>query len=176
MDDFIEYVINLLGFTNEFRCLCMRYRNDYFRGARDVKYHLLKHGIMVDYDNWYHHREPIESISRQSHYVQSNVADTGERNGDANAYEMLYNMHRGEMAKGDPNINDRVEIDLNEEPNTEAQKFYKLLKNAEQKLYLTCDTYTKLLFVVNLFQVKCLYNLPNAALDKILMIFQKALP
>ena len=43
-----------------------------------------------------------------------------------------------------------------EKPNEDANKFYNLLREAEQELYPGCKKFTKLSFIIILFHMKCL--------------------
>ncbi|XP_009801929.2 uncharacterized protein [Nicotiana sylvestris] len=64
----------------------------------------------------------------------------------------------------------------NEEPNVHATKFYKLLEDAETKLYPGCKKVSKLSFVVKLLQLKCLNHWSNKSLDALLSFFKEVLP
>jgi len=63
-----------------------------------------------------------------------------------------------------------------EEPNKNAEIFLKLLEQAKKELYPGCKNATKVSFIVELFQIKCLYGISNAALEAILNLFSKFLP
>jgi hypothetical protein len=52
----------------------------------------------------------------------------------------------------------------------------KLLEQAKKELYPGCKNATKVSFIVELFQIKCMYGLSNAALEAILKLFGKVLP
>ncbi|OIT18839.1 hypothetical protein A4A49_53743 [Nicotiana attenuata] len=70
--------------------------------------------------------------------------DSDIGNDDASTFEMLHDLYRGIPTHSH-------EFDKNnesscEEPNTEAKIFYRLLKDAEQKLYPDCDKFSKLSF------------------------------
>ncbi|XP_019237188.1 PREDICTED: uncharacterized protein LOC109217404 [Nicotiana attenuata] len=64
----------------------------------------------------------------------------------------------------------------NEEPNLQAQKFYKLLEDAETELYLGCKNVSKLSFVVRLLHLKCLNHWTNKSMDDLLSFFKEVLP
>jgi hypothetical protein len=51
----------------------------------------------------------------------------------------------------------------------------KLLEQAKKELYPVCKNATKVSFIVELFQIKCMYGLSNAALEAILKLFGKVL-
>jgi hypothetical protein len=45
-----------------------------------------------------------------------------------------------------------------------------------KELYPGCKNATKVSFIVELFQIKCMYGLSNAVLEAILKLFGKVLP
>jgi hypothetical protein len=63
----------------------------------------------------------------------------------------------------------------NEQPNEHAKTFFKLLKETEKELYLGCKEATKISFIVRLFQIKCMFDLSNSALEAILHMFSLVL-
>jgi len=65
------------------------------------------------------------------------------------------------------------DTDDNEQPNEHAKIFFKLLQEAEKKLYPGCEDATKVSFIVELFQVKCLYGISNRALEGVLNLFSR---
>jgi hypothetical protein len=64
----------------------------------------------------------------------------------------------------------------NEQLNKHAKTFFKLLKEAEKELCPGCTEATKVSFIVQLFQIKCMYGINNAALEAILNLFSIVLP
>lgn len=60
--------------------------------------------------------------------------------------------------------------------NAEAEKFFKLIKDAEQELYPDCKKFTKLSFVVKLFHLKCLGGWSNKTFTMLLELLKEALP
>ena len=77
----------------------------------------------------------------------------------------------------EPNNPNNVEPDASPlVPNKEALNFLKLLEDAQQQLYPGCDEFSKLSFIVELFQIKCLYGISDKAVDCIMQLLKKALP
>jgi hypothetical protein len=52
----------------------------------------------------------------------------------------------------------------------------KLLDQAKKELYLRCKNANKVYFIIEFFQIKCMYDLSNASLEAILKLFGKVLP
>ena len=63
-----------------------------------------------------------------------------------------------------------------EKPNRDAEIFLKLLEEAKKELYPGCKNATKVSFIVQLFQIKCMYGISNACLEAILKLFSRVLP
>ena len=61
--------------------------------------------------------------------------------------------------------------DTNEQPNEHAKIFFKLLQEAEKELYPCCSDATKVSFIVQLFQLKCMYGISNRAWEGVLHLF-----
>ena len=66
--------------------------------------------------------------------------------------------------------------DTNEQPNEHVKIFFKLLQEAEKELYPGCSDATKVSFIVQLFQLKCMYGISNRALEGVLNLFSLVLP
>jgi hypothetical protein len=90
---------------------------------------------------------------------------------------MLYDIHRGQHY-GDATVGGDDEWNTRdpEEPNVEAQKFFQLLKDSEQKLYPNYEGFSKLSFIVELYQLKCLNGWSDTSLDSLLKLLKNVLP
>ncbi|MED6187232.1 hypothetical protein PIB30_074537 [Stylosanthes scabra] len=63
-------------------------------------------------------------------------------------YSMLHDMYKSSNVDNDNEFHGASPSHEFEEPNEDAKGFYRLLKDAEQKLYPGCDKFTKLSCVV----------------------------
>ncbi|KAL6584869.1 hypothetical protein OROMI_004158 [Orobanche minor] len=63
-----------------------------------------------------------------------------------------------------------------ETPNPEAEKFYRLLKDAEQELYPGCKNFTKLSFLVRMLQIKALGNWSDKSFSMMLDLLKESFP
>jgi hypothetical protein len=70
----------------------------------------------------------------------------------------------------------RGEIGDEDETNGHANVFFKLLQEAKKELYPGCEDGTKISFIVELFQVKCMYGISNKAMEGVLFPISKFLP
>eukprot|EP00268_Persea_americana_P019667 TRINITY_DN2010_c0_g2_i4.p1 TRINITY_DN2010_c0_g2~~TRINITY_DN2010_c0_g2_i4.p1 ORF type:complete len:465 (-),score=57.82 TRINITY_DN2010_c0_g2_i4:857-2251(-) len=170
--EYLNGVIEFLNFafdhaTNDDKipCPCIKCCNKYYKNREDVHGDLLWNGIMQIYINWTSHGEDI--------YGGEYISDESEEGDDM--HEMLHD------AFGMPNLdggedNESPEESIPDEPNMEAQKFYKLLKDAEIELYPGSTKFSKLSFLVRLFHLKCLNGWSNKSFDMLLELLKEALP
>jgi hypothetical protein len=63
-----------------------------------------------------------------------------------------------------------------DEADKQVEIFLKLLDQPKEELYPGCKNVTKVSFMVDLIQIKCMYGLSNAMLEAILKLFRKVLP
>ncbi|RVW76461.1 hypothetical protein CK203_056872 [Vitis vinifera] len=63
-----------------------------------------------------------------------------------------------------------------EKQNEDANKFYNLLREAEQELYPGCKKFTKLSFIIRLFHMKCLNGWSNKSFTMLLELLKDAFP
>jgi len=61
-------------------------------------------------------------------------------------------------------------------PTEESTAFLKLIKDVGQPLYLGCDEFSKLSFVVEMYNLECLYGMSDKEFDAIVKLFKRALP
>jgi len=60
--------------------------------------------------------------------------------------------------------------------NEKTSNFYKSLEDAEQELYPGCKNFSKLSFIVQLLNIKCLFGLSAKSIDVILTLLKKTFP
>ena len=60
--------------------------------------------------------------------------------------------------------------------NEKEDKFSKLFFIVEQELYPGCENFSKLSFIVQLLNIKCLFGLSGKAIDALLSLLAKAFP
>ena len=65
---------------------------------------------------------------------------------------------------------------IQQDPNADAQKFYKLLEESESPLYEGCKNYSNLSFIVNLMHIKTIGNMSNKAFTMLLELLKSAFP
>lgn len=171
VDLFLEFAFGQPGVSDMIRCPCNRCRNTAYKKRREVRVHLFKKGIVRNYKIWVFHGEQfVETVEPLN--VDLNEDRHAEDYFDYD--DMIGVVHD---TCGFTNMRVQEEEGINPDvPNEEAQKFYRLLKDAEVKLYPGCEKMSKLSFIVKLLHMKCLNNLSDTVLDDILKFCQEFLP
>ncbi|CAN6707929.1 unnamed protein product [Malus baccata var. baccata] len=151
---FIEFATrHNLGSTH-IRCPCRRCNNSTWETFKNVRFHLVRNGMLETYTTWYHHREQLDQAS--SSYVTR--VETVESNVDPN--EQVMNL----MTK------------LRLHTPRAFKNYEKLLKNAKQELYPGCKNFSVLTSIVELMHGKIKFRLSNKCFDYFLGVIKMMLP
>ncbi|KAI5344268.1 hypothetical protein L3X38_012145 [Prunus dulcis] len=95
----------------------------------------------------------------------SDESDSSSSNGnEVDNLESIYDMHG------------LIEEVFLQEPHRDVGKFYKLLEEAEEPLFMGCETYSNLSFVVTLMHIKCSNNWSNKSFNMLLEVLKKTFP
>nr|XP_009797506.1 PREDICTED: uncharacterized protein LOC104243923 [Nicotiana sylvestris] len=127
---FLDYAFQKTGEEYEIRCPCVKCCNTTLGTRKTVETHLQVYGIIQNYTFWYHHGENLGEPLSESEDKDGDELEECESKDEVQ--ELLRDMY--------PNIDGRaVHTDcdnlIEEEPNIEAKRFYRLLKDFEQPLY-----------------------------------------
>ena len=184
VDEFLDIAFTCLGVDDTIRCPCRNCLNFFHLNRDDVKYHLFYYGMDEKYDPQIHHGEIFYCTSSNDEEDDLDDGDEDpddvvmpQTHDDVQTLEMLYDIHRGQHC-GDATVGGEDEWNTRdpEEPNVEDQKFFRLLKDAEQKLYPNCEGFSKLSFIVELYQLKCLNGWSDTSLDSLFKLLKNVLP
>ena len=132
--------------------------------------HLIINGIKRDYVIWEHHGEVISEPD------EFDDDDDDQNNCNDGVRDMLHDLGSAmniENITGDEEINYITGTDTNN-VNEEEDKFSKLFFIAEQELYPGCENFSKLSFIVQLLNIKCLFGLSGKTIDTLLSLLAKA--
>ncbi|XP_019242461.1 PREDICTED: uncharacterized protein LOC109222569 [Nicotiana attenuata] len=173
VEQFLNFAFSNPNVGLRIQCPCTNCNHVRRKIREEVKIDLLRWGIDPTYNRWIHHGE---SDSSSDDEINSSAnSDLG--NDDDATFEMLHDMYHGVPIDNITHYpSDESAESRYEEPNAEAKSFYRLLKDAEQKLYPDCEKFSKLSFVMRLFQMKCLHGWSNTSLDSLLKLLSDAFP
>ncbi|WCJ39870.1 hypothetical protein M5689_020822 [Euphorbia peplus] len=182
--DFLEFAFSHTKIEGVIPCPCTKCNNFQQKTRDEVWGDLMTNGIVKGYVKWLYHGE---SVTRDQN-IDIEVMQTND--GDE-IFDMIHDVagptimgtilqDENDQETCKKNLNS-IELELEEpipqyEPNDEASKFLKLLEDAKQKLYPGCENFSKLSFVVKMFQIKCLHGLSDTSFNSIMKLFKEALP
>lgn len=168
MDAFLNFAFSRPNVADKIACPCRNCNNLLYKTKDDVKGDLLRWGMVPNYTSWILHGESSDVESCDDDSYSENDLNV-EQNDDAQTFSMLHDMYQGY------HLDEETIDNSSEEPNEEAKRFYRLLWEAEQKLYADCE-FSKLSYIVHVFQMKCRYGWSNASCDTLLQFHNKLLP
>ena len=128
--------------------------------------HLLHKGFMKEYLCWYAHKELFvphnTMVERMAESTSSASNMHGVETDNSNPYRIMV-MNAVRMNQG--HVGQCSIID--EEPNTNATRFFDLLKDSDEPLWDDCTNHSKLSVVAQVFTIKSDYRLSEAGYDRI---------
>ncbi|KAK0606488.1 hypothetical protein LWI29_038300 [Acer saccharum] len=136
-------------------CPCINCCNRCKLDQSEVHTHLLLKGITPSYNNWFLHGNDEDSDNDS----ESDSAESEKMN-----VEQCDDMHG------------LIEESFPQDPNRDAEKFYKLLEEAEQPLYSNCEKYSNLSFIVKLMHIKCINGWSDKSCSMLLEFLKDAFP
>ncbi|XP_075109058.1 uncharacterized protein LOC142180858 [Nicotiana tabacum] len=169
VENFLDYAFKILGETREIRCPCVKCCNAISGTHELVRSHLIVHGIVQNYILWYHHEERLGESSSDYEFVGDKINEEGD--GGDELHEILRDLYP--TFEGD-NINNDGDGKFEEEPNIEAKRFYRILKDFEQPLYQDSKV-SKLSTLVKLLHIKSIGNWSNASFTILLKLLKEDL-
>ncbi|XP_073045933.1 uncharacterized protein [Primulina eburnea] len=166
VEQFLNYAFKKTSEENNIRCPCVKCNNTDYGSREVVEMHLNVNGIMPNYTTWYHHGERLGESSSDDEESEGSDCDEILRD----LYPNMDGFYRSGSEIGSSNENKH-----GEEPNDEAKKFYRLLKDSEQPTYPGCDT-SKLSVLVKLLHIKSIGRWSNESFDMLLQLLKQILP
>jgi hypothetical protein len=139
------------------KCPCSRCRNALCEDKRTLIMHLCKFGFMPGYDVWTHHGETIHQRTA------SVTEDEDDRSGDDRMDEML------------DAIRSELEINREDPPTPEVQKFFDMLRALEEPLH-EHTIISALAFVTRITSIKSKFTFSNKCYKELLSLFSNVLP
>ncbi|KAF2325401.1 hypothetical protein GH714_027496 [Hevea brasiliensis] len=171
VEKFLDYAFKKNGMYGEIHCPCVKCSNRYSVTREVVRTHLKVYGIIRSYTFWYHHGERVGEYESDSESDQLNEDEPSDE-----MHDMLRDLYP-EFCDQDTNYEDMDTFshDIHEEdPNDEADKFYRLLKDFEQPLYKGPKS-SKLSCLVKLLHIKSLGRWSNKSFTMLLQLLKDEL-
>ncbi|XP_048430866.1 uncharacterized protein LOC125472887 [Pyrus x bretschneideri] len=171
INEFIEFASRHNRGSTPIRCPCRRCNNSMWETLENVRFHLVRNGMMETYTTWYHHGERLGQAS--SSYVTR--VETVESNVEPS--EQVMNILNDVYPYASSNTNKEGGDEGHPTMDSEAFKNYEtLLKNAKQELYPGCENFSVLTAIVELMHGKIKFRLSNKCFDYFLGVMKRMLP
>ncbi|XP_072066865.1 uncharacterized protein [Arachis hypogaea] len=161
VERFLHFAFSSAGIPQgeEIQCPCKKCCNRLWLKRDDVYNHLICHGFVEGYRQWFNHGESFVAMDVDS--------DTdGEYNCNDNIDELLHDRFRDTTQFDGQNIG----------PNECAKEFYKLVDKTSQELYPGYKGFTRLSFIIRLYLLKCLHGWSNASFTSLLELLKGGMP
>ncbi|XP_077237162.1 uncharacterized protein LOC143878814 [Tasmannia lanceolata] len=175
LDRFLDFAFARTNYGNKIKCPCVKCGNIYLVDRIQAEDHLVVDGMLKGYDTWIFHGKAVPSacvMADSDHRVQDEPILQDK------LHEMLHDLNPL-FNRAMDNVPSDGGVDLGntstEGPDLNSQRFFKLLEDAEQKLY-PGSKFTKLSFLVRLFHIKCLNGWSNKSFTMLLDLLKEALP
>lgn len=174
VNQFIQFAFKDYDVDKLLRCPCRKCRNNHFANRNEIFEHLMIHGVNKDYTTWVHHGETIPESDEDAN---SEMEDQAGFLMD----EMTNDFWNAANANSDSSVNittldAQEDMGTNTIINEETTKFQKLIDDAEQELYPGCDSFSILSFIVQMLNIKCLYDLSGNAMNALFGTLCRAFP
>lgn len=149
------------------RCPCSKCRSRKFDVRESVRHHIKRNGFKNGYNTWDAHGETC-----RPHDTQEPCRSTSDE------YSGMRTMVMDAIG---PNFrwdfdNDENPRDREQSPNSNAHKFFDLLKDANEPLLEGCKRQTRLSAVSQLLNIKSEFNLSHACFDRIMSSIKSMMP
>ncbi|XP_050229228.1 uncharacterized protein LOC126678370 [Mercurialis annua] len=175
VDDFLSYAFNHASNEKVIRCPCIKCRNVNYREKYEVRYHLLKYGIVKTYTQWYLHGES----SNEATYINDEPNLNDDSFFDDEMIRLVEDIHvpsnlnnNGEHGSNSSSSN---RVANEEEPERYAANFYNLLREAKKKLHSECEL-SILAVVVKLLHLKSFHRWTNKSFDELVKLLREIIP
>ncbi|XP_021747822.1 uncharacterized protein LOC110713671 [Chenopodium quinoa] len=151
------------------RCPCLDCLNYFDHDRVTIRVHLLRVGIDPDYNPWVFHGDE-QSLDIGGMEMSEEEGDELYDEDPLVSEEMDSLVHDATNVVPEEHDGDEGGGDCSEIPD----KFYKLMKDAEEELFLGCKTFSRLEFIVTLLHLKVSEGWSEKSFSGLLSALQKA--
>ncbi|XP_028087696.1 uncharacterized protein LOC114288392 [Camellia sinensis] len=171
---FLDFATANLGVEDEIRCPCIDCINGTKYSRQVVWMHLIRRGMASSYLTWVHHGEHVP-VSRPS-VSNDQYGGSGECMTDIDDPPM----DELPIMLEEIYVSGLMDDHTDEEPNglerEDFHKFTRLFKDAQRKVYRTCEKFSVLSFVIKMLHVKVYNKWSNKSFDMVMQVFKDILP
>ncbi|XP_074347462.1 uncharacterized protein LOC141686321 [Apium graveolens] len=146
VQDFVRNSMSKFGVGNEMKCPCRPCNNRLWWSQKDVYDHLVCNG-------------PHERLVHFIYEVSISTMEREENNGFQDNIDEMLNAAYGNVG-----------------PNADAKKFLRLVEEGRQPLYPGCKKFSRLSFLIRLYNWKCLNGITETTFSEIIELLKEAVP
>ncbi|XP_074376914.1 uncharacterized protein LOC141718433 [Apium graveolens] len=157
---FITNAFSEYASGNELKCPCRKCSNRYWYGESVIKEHLICNGVCPQSTEW---------IYEVSNHKNNDVDDNMDSDIGMGLADELEAMIRNTYE----NCNNDSEHGVRKGLDDDAKKFYRLVEEGGQPLYPECLKFTRLSFIVRLYQLKCIHGFSESAFSDLLKLIKE---
>lgn len=167
---FLDAAFARAASINEIICPCIKCKNRESYDRKTIENHLVVKGMWSYYMNswWKYHGESYADYRGQMELENNEGAEI-------NGIQEFLNETFVQPTIGE-NVGSSSQPHIFEEPTSEAERFYKLLEDANKEVYPRCKKFKKLDAVVRLYQIKCLGGWSDNNFSWLLEYIKELLP
>merc|ERR1712080_645360 len=166
VNEFVRFAISNNRNYEELRCPCSKCKLMRFHKPDIVKVHLYKSGFVPNYYLWDRHGElvapTVNPVASEVELVTTNPIE-----------DMVEDAARSMFPTGQVDDDD---VNIEEEPNTEARKIYDLLASAKRSLWNGCESGIELSVTSEYITMKSKFNLTEAAFTAVVQAAKRHMP
>ncbi|KAL3838963.1 hypothetical protein ACJIZ3_023554 [Penstemon smallii] len=163
---FLDFAFSHGSIDGMISCPCKKCGNGVWVVRADAKDHLICDGFMKGYTNWIAHGETSHNNASYFHSPRVPNAPDDMEGLLHDAFGMPNDIH---------NIEETIDPTM-AMPSEETKRFCKLLDDSRKPLYPGCKKFSKLSFLVQLLNIKCLGSMSDKTFTRILNLLREAFP
>ncbi|XP_074350584.1 uncharacterized protein LOC141689948 [Apium graveolens] len=166
VEDFVTVAFSKYAVGKELTCPCKTCSNRFWSDAKGIREHLVCNGPCPHYLEWIYE---VSTLRIENMIGDMDEMDTDIGMGLGDEFEaIMQNVYR--------TGNDTGEHGVRKGMNADARKFYRLVNEGRQPLYPESKNFTRLSFIVRLYQLKCIHGFSEAAFSDLLDLIKEAFP
>lgn len=146
VDSFLDFAFGF-SCSDKIKCPCNNCLNVCYKTRGEVRFHLLRHGVLQSYIIWDKHGENDPSSN------EAGVEDNCDGEDILDMLEVATDVVGMDLLGNDEGEDDN---DTPQEPTKEAARFYRLLKDYKEPLVFDGSNVSKLVYIVKLLHLKSL--------------------
>ncbi|XP_021806554.1 uncharacterized protein LOC110750522 [Prunus avium] len=171
IEDFIDFARTHNPGATRIRCPCRRCNNMLWEKIENVRFHLVRNGMIETYITWNHYGEQLDIASSSRATRVDNVEPIVDPN--LQVMDIINDVFPFASTSSNQEGENDVPTPMD---SAEFKQYEKLLRNANQELYPGCESFSVLTAIVKLMYGKIKYCMSNLCFDYFFGVLKRMLP